>query len=223
MEQQPKTEQEAGMRFNDGKRQWGLMDFEAVHPYVCLFPNFWRGVNLTALEEMVKVLEFGAKKYAPNKWKKGLTISSINNSLVRHVLALYKGERFDKESNVSHYGHILCNLMFMSWFRHTQWDDRVPSEFTNEVELTTLPATTEDAAVHKLTIAIGAFMGCDDDAMGYAFHYAAEGYRLEYKTTLKDLADTMDKYLKDRAVFGGVRYKMDPPRMGWFPGPTGIV
>lgn len=38
-------------RFNEGKPKWSLIPFSALEP-------------------MVRVLEFGANKYSPNNWKK---------------------------------------------------------------------------------------------------------------------------------------------------------
>ena len=83
------------LRFNDGKLQWSLVDFESLEP-------------------MVKVLEFGAKKYAPNNWKKGLETTKIIESMLRHTFALLKGENNDPESGINHVGHIQCNAMFLA-------------------------------------------------------------------------------------------------------------
>ena len=82
-------------RKNEGKKQWSLVDFKALEP-------------------MVDVLEFGAKKYAPNNWKKGLLTKGICESMLRHLLAYMNGEDVDQESGISHIGHIQCNAMFLS-------------------------------------------------------------------------------------------------------------
>lgn len=83
-------------RFNDGKRQWSLVDFKSF-------------------EDMVKVLEFGAEKYAPDNWMKGLPVTEIAESLMRHLFAFLNGEDNDPESKLSHIGHMQCNLMFMAY------------------------------------------------------------------------------------------------------------
>lgn len=86
-------------RDNAGKPEWDLVDFEALEP-------------------MVRVLEFGAKKYAKDNWKKGGKLSTsamIMASLLRHTYAILKGELRDKESGELHIGHIMCNAMF--WAR----------------------------------------------------------------------------------------------------------
>lgn len=94
-EQYAKAEQ--AMRYNSGKRQWSLVHFESLEP-------------------MVKVLEFGAKKYAPGNWMKGLDKKQILESMQRHLAALMDGQDNDPESNESHMGHIMCNAMFYSYF-----------------------------------------------------------------------------------------------------------
>lgn len=85
-----------GQRFNSNKPKWSLVPQSALLP-------------------MVEVLEFGAKKYSPNNWKKGLDILEICESLKRHLDAFMEGEDNDPESNLSHIGHIQCNAMFLSW------------------------------------------------------------------------------------------------------------
>lgn len=87
---------ESGDRFNEGKLKWSLVSFKALEP-------------------MVKVLMFGAEKYAPNNWKKGLKYTEVCDSLQRHMNAFLDGEDEDKESKLYHVGHILCNAMFLSY------------------------------------------------------------------------------------------------------------
>lgn len=88
-------------RFNEGKPRWGLVHFESLVP-------------------MIRVLEFGAKKYAPENWKKGLDLREILESMQRHLAALMDGEETDKESGISHMGHIQCNAMFYNYHKSKQ-------------------------------------------------------------------------------------------------------
>jgi hypothetical protein len=83
-----------GNRNNQGKPQWSLVDFPS-------------------LEGTVRVLEFGAKKYAPHNWRKGLPTTEICDSLLRHTFAYLNGEDNDPESGLSHVDHIQCNAMFL--------------------------------------------------------------------------------------------------------------
>ena len=99
-------------RFNKGKLRWSLVDFKSLEP-------------------MVRVLEFGAKKYSAHNWKKGLPITEISDSLQRHLYAYLAGEDTDPESGESHIGHMLCNLMFLSYVdknKKEEFDDRYSTD-----------------------------------------------------------------------------------------------
>ena len=84
------------MRFNTNKRKWSLVDFKSIEP-------------------MVEVLEFGAKKYTPDNWKKGFPKEELLESIQRHVAALIDGEENDSDSGLPHIAHIQCNCMFYNY------------------------------------------------------------------------------------------------------------
>jgi len=84
------------LRYNTGKLEWTLIDFESLEP-------------------MVKVLMFGAHKYAPNNWKKGQTYTTIIDCTIRHLTAILRGEDIDPDSGEPHIGHVQCNAMFLSY------------------------------------------------------------------------------------------------------------
>jgi hypothetical protein len=88
--------QDEALRYNEGKLQWGLVHFKSIEP-------------------MVKVLEFGAKKYAPDNWKKPMDKRKILESMQRHLAAMLDGEAYDSESGQLHIGHIQCNAMFWNY------------------------------------------------------------------------------------------------------------
>ena len=92
----PQTNPDQAIRYNSGKLKWSLVDFDS-------------------LKDMVRVLMFGAEKYSPDNWKKGLPTKEVCESLLRHTFAYLEGEDNDPESNLSHLGHIMCNTMFLSW------------------------------------------------------------------------------------------------------------
>lgn len=103
----------------------GLRDNSKKLPYHLVSPY--------AMEEMVKVLEFGATKYAPRNWEKGLDWEAqCMSSLLRHVADWRKGEDKDQETGLSHLSHILCNAMFLSHFEQTGTgnDDRAKKQET---------------------------------------------------------------------------------------------
>ncbi len=98
---------EKGDRLNQGKPKWSLVPQSALLP-------------------MVQVLEYGAIKYAPHNWRKGLSVTEICESLKRHLDAFMEGEDNDPESTLSHIGHIQCNALFLSWMMKNkpELDDR---------------------------------------------------------------------------------------------------
>lgn len=75
----------------------------------------WHLLPWTALNGLVKVLTFGATKYAPNGWQ---TVPNAKErytaALLRHLHALSVGERLDPESGLRHIDHLLCNAAFLS-------------------------------------------------------------------------------------------------------------
>ena len=84
------------LRYNQGKLKWSLVDLES-------------------LEGMVRVLEFGAIKYSPDNWKKGLDRKEVLESMMRHLTALMGGNEEDLESELRHISHIMCNAMFYEY------------------------------------------------------------------------------------------------------------
>lgn len=98
---------EQGIRENEGKLKWSLVDFKALEP-------------------MVKVLEYGMDKYSAHNWKKGLPVTEISESLIRHLISFLSGEDIDGESGLPHVGHIACNAMFLSHMAlfRSDMDDR---------------------------------------------------------------------------------------------------
>jgi uncharacterized protein YuzB (UPF0349 family) len=84
------------LRYNQGKVQWSLVDYKSIEP-------------------MVRVLEYGCLKYSKNNWKKGMPVSQIIESMLRHTYKLLEGELVDPESGIEHVGHIQCNAMFLAY------------------------------------------------------------------------------------------------------------
>lgn len=93
-----------GRKFDDGKTQWSLLP--------------WEG-----LEDIVRILMLGAKKYAPENWKYVPNARErYINALLRHFIAWsFLGERYDPESGYSHLAHTGCCLLFLMWLeKHPQ-------------------------------------------------------------------------------------------------------
>lgn len=66
------------------------------------------------VEAYVRVAEFGAVKYAPWNWSKGLSRVQLLGSLLRHAWKYLRGEDYDPESGLLHTDHILWNAVSLS-------------------------------------------------------------------------------------------------------------
>lgn len=67
-----------------------------------------------ALEEVVRVLEFGAAKYSEGNWRfvENARIRYLAAAL-RHVSAWSRGQRNDPESGRHHLAHAACCVLFL--------------------------------------------------------------------------------------------------------------
>lgn len=84
-----------------------------------------------AMEELAKVLDFGAKKYHPWNWAKGINYSRVIAAAKRHISAWENGIDIDEESKAHHLASAMCNLMFLLDYEVRQlkeFDDRRPKE-----------------------------------------------------------------------------------------------
>lgn len=90
-----KTKPTEGMKFDAGKIDYTLLP--------------WDGV-----EDIVKVLEFGAKKYARDNWQhvEGGQ-HRYQAAAFRHMIAYNQGEKTDPETGLSHLAHAGCCLLFL--------------------------------------------------------------------------------------------------------------
>lgn len=67
-----------------------------------------------ALEAVGRVLTFGARKYAPENWRKVPDAKArYLDATLRHVVSYMKGERMDPETGESHLAHAACCLLFL--------------------------------------------------------------------------------------------------------------
>lgn len=87
-----------GVKYDAGKLDWSL-------------------IELKNLEPMLKVLMFGAKKYAPDNWKNVPEAKKrYFDAFMRHFSAYQAGEILDTESGLPHLDHAQCCLYFISYF-----------------------------------------------------------------------------------------------------------
>lgn len=86
----------SALRYNTGKPKWSL-------------------IHMNSLVPMIRVLEYGALKYAPFNWQKPMKRDELLDSMQRHLAALIDGNELDDESGLTHIGHIMANAMFYSY------------------------------------------------------------------------------------------------------------
>ena len=70
-------------------------------------------LSTLALEEIAKVLTFGAAEYADDNWRLGFHWRRLLGAELRHIFAFMRGEDFDRETGISHLAHAGCCIMFL--------------------------------------------------------------------------------------------------------------
>lgn len=66
-----------------------------------------------ALEKVSRILAYGAKKYAPDNWRKVPNgTKRYTAAALRHLFSFMKGEIKDKETGMPHLWHAACNVLF---------------------------------------------------------------------------------------------------------------
>jgi len=95
-----------GIKFDSEKIDWSLLE--------SLIPQ---------LEQVVKVLMYGEKKYARNNWQKVKPTRRYYAAMIRHLIQ-NKTEYLDQESNLPHWAHALCDLLFIAWQEELKWKKR---------------------------------------------------------------------------------------------------
>lgn len=96
-----------GIKFDSSKPPMDLLPYES-------------------LEEVAKVLAFGAKKYDRGNWANGIELSRLISAALRHIGQFNSGEDFDNESDTIHLANACCNLLFAIWMfkNRPDMDDR---------------------------------------------------------------------------------------------------
>lgn len=87
-----------GVKYDKDKPKWSLLPFKA-------------------LAEVVDVLTYGARKYAPDNWKKVPDARTrYVDAAFRHFTAYINGEKNDSETGLNHLAHAICCLLFLLAF-----------------------------------------------------------------------------------------------------------
>lgn len=95
-------QEQTGKKFDQGKLPWQL-----------LFERHLGG----ALEDVLRVVEFGAKKYGNSNWQLVENAKArYAAAAFRHLIAHAKGDLKDDESGLPHLAHGIVNLLFLLAF-----------------------------------------------------------------------------------------------------------
>jgi hypothetical protein len=117
------------------KAMWYLGAFQKSHDpshlidlMCCLYEDDEYAQHIDT--DAAKVFGYGAVKYAPWNWAKGMPWSVPVGCIGRHLLALLWGEELDKESGLPHRGHVGCNVMMLQHYaeHYTEGNDLPPQE-----------------------------------------------------------------------------------------------
>jgi hypothetical protein len=96
-----------GVKHDQNKIRWDLVPYDAVN-------------------EIAKVLTFGAAKYEARNWEKGMNWSRAFGALQRHLTRWFHGQDKDKETKLTHLANAGCCIFFLlAWeLRQVGVDDR---------------------------------------------------------------------------------------------------
>lgn len=85
---------EVAVKLDSGKPMWQLMPFRA-------------------LDEVAKVLTFGAKKYKDRQWESGdvAFAERLIGAAFRHLQKKMIGKPFDEETHLPHLAHAACDIL----------------------------------------------------------------------------------------------------------------
>ena len=123
-------------RFGLGDQMLPLLIEEDVFKLLCISlmindkkyptenPNHYF-IPWDALEDVCRVLAFGAEKYARDNFKiaPGLPLESYIQSMWRHLVQYLRGEDIDIESKLPHLSHLACNAFMYLWTKKEYHSD----------------------------------------------------------------------------------------------------
>lgn len=91
--------------FIDGKLRWDLLPLDLI-------------------EELVKVYDYGAKKYYPESWKEIPDgYQRLKGAALRHLVAFEKGETIDSESGLNHLVQASWNLLTCYYYANKEKEE----------------------------------------------------------------------------------------------------
>ena len=92
-----------GVKHDTDKPDWNLLPWDEV-------------------EQVVRVLQYGAKKYSPNNWVH-VSWARYSSAAIRHIVARLRGQILDPETGLPHLAHAVCCLLFLIYKDNHAKDD----------------------------------------------------------------------------------------------------
>lgn len=82
-----------------------------------------------AIEQVARVLTFGAAKYGEYNWARGINYSRLVRAAINHLQLWFRGQKHDQETGISHLAHAACCILFLIHYdsheHYIKNDDRV--------------------------------------------------------------------------------------------------
>lgn len=133
-----------GLKYDEGKPSYLLVPFSAVgivqaaHPFLIEIEKLLHKKENHVFDyvdepfdnvgALAAVFNYGAKKYDPFNWQKGIKVTRLIDAAIRHYYyyPIVKGEEVDQESGLPHRWHCYTNLIMAKWMieNKPEFDDR---------------------------------------------------------------------------------------------------
>lgn len=84
----------------------GGIKYDEAKPNYSYLPAF-------ALDEVAKVMTYGAKKYGGFNYLQGISYTRLLSASMRHCFAYLRGEDLDPESGLPHWAHLAANALML--------------------------------------------------------------------------------------------------------------
>lgn len=121
----------------------------------------WDLIPSDALEEVAKVLSYGAHKYAERNWERGISWHRCFRAIMNHAWYWWRGQTKDPETGYSHMAHVACNALFLTAYELRDMkiyddrerlyvrDERALQRETRELHLLAALATANNAMTQE--------------------------------------------------------------------------
>lgn len=85
---------QGGVKYDQGKARWDLLPMDAIN-------------------DVARVLMYGATKYKDRNWEKGMDWGRLHGAALRHLAAWSQGTEADEETGLSHLAHAACCVLML--------------------------------------------------------------------------------------------------------------